>query len=204
MAKFRSILPPEDTGRQSQPEYRQTVRRSASHDMAFRKRPEGGGDPIDPRRGRRLKRSVRRKPKRSTGSLIIMGVLIVLIVSMLMTLKDQRDKVAALTAQLQTQNAERKALESSITQLRDELKLVNTNEFIEKYAHENLGMVKPNELIVDKDGKIRMKSKTSSETTASTSDSGESHEGSAASESAPAESTPAEQSASETVSESGQ
>lgn len=80
------------------------------------------------------------------------SVLIVLIIPALMQMYHQSVKLEALQAQVSELSAQKAALEESITALQTELSSVNTDAFIEKYAHEKLGMVKKNELVVEIDG----------------------------------------------------
>ncbi len=71
-------------------------------------------------------------------------------------------KLNNVNKELETQKTEKQRLEASIESLKSELEKVNTDEFIERYAHEKLGMIKQNEIVYDVNKKSNSESSESS------------------------------------------
>ncbi|MDY3052571.1 MAG: septum formation initiator family protein [Ndongobacter sp.] len=121
--------------------------------------------------------TLRQRFWRSSRALSVawISILIVLIIPALMQMYHQSVKLEDLQSQVSELSAQKAALEESISSLQTELSSVNTDAFIEKYAHEKLGMVKKNELVVEIDE------------TSSSEESSNSAESNASSEDAPSE-----------------
>lgn len=77
-------------------------------------------------------------------------------------------KLNSVNKELETQKIEKQRLEASIESLKSELEKVNTDEFIERYAHEKLGMVKQNEIVYDVNNKESSSSVSSEKESQST------------------------------------
>ncbi len=77
---------------------------------------------------------------------LIIFVLILLptLISLIRT-RSSLEKTKQEQASLQK---EKEQLSASIEELNNQLQIVNTDEFIEKYAHEKLGMIRLNEILV--------------------------------------------------------
>lgn len=98
------------------------------------------------------RRRRRRPPSRRASGRFFWLILVVLCftaLSALWNLRKQAKETAELQASLEGLQKQRQKLEEEVSNLESQLSAVNTDAFIEKYAHENLGMVKPNELIME-------------------------------------------------------
>lgn len=71
----------------------------------------------------------------------------------------QHKKIKELEEANKKQEEMKKNLENEVAKLENQLKIVNTDEFIERYAHEKFGMVKPNEIIYEQSSQVDEKSK---------------------------------------------
>ncbi len=162
MAQFKSILPKEPKPN-GESDFR-TPRRAEAHQGA------GSRERRDPAaRGARSERDRqtragqgsdvrgRTHKKRTSwnastlGVLAVIVVLLIILVPIVLALRGagkNLKETQALQSSLETQ---RDALQTSVNELRSQLDIVNTDGFIEKYAHEKLGMVRPNEILMQMD-----------------------------------------------------
>lgn len=176
MAKFKSILPDDGSKNKLDETVRMSEEQRQQIERAIRDRQMERGQANSSRkaRGQRSPRPItrsqkvsaasegktktdqnrrRRPPKRNkSGQWLFIGVMAVLAIIIFTTasnLLEQGRKIEELEGQLREQNLAKDRLEESIAELENELNTVNTDEFIERYAHEKLGMVKPNELMYE-------------------------------------------------------
>lgn len=177
MAKFKSILPDDGNNNKMDETVRMSEEERQEIERAIRERQMDRGRTANSRKARPERQQrpsqgaqrasqtgvgrsgsttgQRRRPQKKrnkTGQWIFVGVMAVLALLIFTTaanLLEQSRKIDDLEAQLKEQQTDKERLETSIAQLENELNTVNTDEFIERYAHEKLGMVKPNEIIYE-------------------------------------------------------
>lgn len=123
--------------------------RSRSH-----KRREDSSNSLREKRGG--KRALRAKSEMHEKRLVLrwvpwaLGVVfLVLIAPICMNLWSQKQQIETMEAQIAEMKREKANLEASMQRLQEELNVVNSDEFIERYAHEKLGMIKSNELLYE-------------------------------------------------------
>lgn len=169
MSKFRSILPQEPESsygeRRQEEVYRKRPHssREESHGRSFEEsevRPSSrsGRRNTQDRSSRKREegqRSRSRQEGRKKGGstpflyLIVAGVILLLLLVpacvKLYTTNQQLAEAKKVQNQLEE---ERKQLAASLDDLNNQLKMVKTDEYVEKYAHEKLGMIRPNEILV--------------------------------------------------------
>ena len=107
-----------------------------------------------------------RSSRRSSGKFfwLFIAVLLLIALSALWTLRKQAKETADLQASLEGLQKQKQKLEEEVSDLESQLSIVNTDDFIEKYAHENLGMLKPNELIMEVESTRQTEADDSEET----------------------------------------
>ncbi|WP_304263802.1 septum formation initiator family protein [Kallipyga massiliensis] len=169
MSKFRSILPQDSNcshGERNREEVYRERPRPSQEDRVGRPYEEEGGRPTSRRRGqdpqerpdRRSREGRRSRPRRDGGKkggstpflyLIVAGVILLLLLVpacvKLYTTNQQLAEAKKVQSQLEE---ERKQLAASLDDLNNQLKMVKTDDYVEKYAHEKLGMIRPNEILV--------------------------------------------------------
>lgn len=92
----------------------------------------------------------RAKKQRSAYSKIMIGISLVLVI-LLVAFINQKIKLKTIRKNAETMKTEQEELKMEINSLKSEMKNVNSLEFIEKRAREDLGMIKPNEKVYVKD-----------------------------------------------------
>ncbi|MDD7543732.1 MAG: septum formation initiator family protein [Peptoniphilaceae bacterium] len=145
MSNFKSILPEKDaeTERREQGQRKGSRRREADSRPVARSR--GDDSSASPKRHTRM----RSRKKNSVLPLLIgVGLIIIVMIPTIFAIFGTRRKLSEAKKIQESLEAERSAMSTSIEDLRNQLSLVNTDDFIEKYAHEKLGMVRWNEILV--------------------------------------------------------
>ncbi len=92
----------------------------------------------------------RAKKQKSAYSKIMVGISLVLVI-LLVAFINQKIKLKTIRKNAETMKTEQEELKMEINSLKSEMKNVNSLEFIEKRAREDLGMIKPNEKVYVKD-----------------------------------------------------
>jgi len=92
----------------------------------------------------------RAKKQKSAYSKIMVGISLVLVI-LLVAFINQKLKLKTIRKNAETMKTEQEELKMEINSLKSEMKNVNSLEFIEKRAREDLGMIKPNEKVYVKD-----------------------------------------------------
>lgn len=114
-------------------------------------------------RARNLKRRPIRKINVNWPSVFVLGsifLLLIILIPTAISLAKANKQLAESKAIREELNKEKDKLQTSVNDLKNQLEIVNTDEFIQKYAHEKLGMVKPNEVIVKtEDGDLQINKK---------------------------------------------
>ena len=152
MSKFRSILP--DDEQQPKPSFSGDYTRQLSPEEvkekidAAKNRPSRPQVPVK-KPGGSGRRPAKRRKSSSVPFLFIFIIFMIILIPIAYNMIKQREKLDALQGKLEEQKQAKEKLEQSISALQDELDKVNTDEFIERYAHEKLGMVKPNEVMYE-------------------------------------------------------
>lgn len=177
MSPFKSILPKDPT-RQKQTEEGSSGQRSSAQRSSFSRQERSA------RPGARLSRSrqdhsrpsrrteeasaqapSRRMVQRKRGgynraSLLVfglIGLLLLILIPTAVSLAKANKQLADSVALQKSLSQQKEKLQNSVNDLKSQLDIVNTDEFISKYAHEKLGMVKPNEIIIrTEDGNIQL------------------------------------------------
>ena len=170
MSNFRSILPkdPEERRRATRPARSQEPeeegqRRSDANRVSY-----SGTSGREERlqrsaqtrsRNRRPSRSGQRQQGKTPFFFFILAGIILLFLLVPAGLKlysTSRQLADAQKAQTKLEE-ERKQLSASVEELKNQLKMVNTDEYVEKYAHEKLGMIRPNEILFQtEDGRYKL------------------------------------------------
>lgn len=89
------------------------------------------------------------------GTIAAFCVLVLILVPTILTLLNTNRQLDQAKKMQTSLASEREELQTSVNELKSQLDIVNTDSFIEKYAHEKLGMVRPNEILVRmRDGEI--------------------------------------------------
>lgn len=169
MSNFRSILPEEEgpypnhrsarpsaQGKRPMSGQRQGKTRPSS--MAGSGRP-GPGRPAGRPSGRPGSPLPQGRPPAShrgkrTGSgpngraLLFIIILMVVLLPTLISLIHTRSSLTKTKEEQASLQKEKDQLSASVEELKNQLQIVNTDEFIEKYAHEKLGMIRLNEILV--------------------------------------------------------
>lgn len=169
MSKFRSILPQEPSRSYGERRQEEEVKRPSSYtgeEETFRdhessksrlsassRRKDGDETPSRRRRDGKRNRSRREGGKKAGTTpffyFIVAGViLLLLLVPAFVKLYSTNQQLAEAKKVQGQLEEERKQLAASVDDLKNQLKMVNTDEFVEKYAHEKLGMIRPNEILV--------------------------------------------------------
>lgn len=145
MSNFKSILPEKDaeTERREQRQRKGSRRREADSRQASRSRKDDSA--AFPKRHTRM---CSRKKNSVFPLLIGAGLIVIVIIPTIFAIFGTRRKLNEAKNMQASLEAERSAMSTSIEDLRNQLSLVNTDDFIEKYAHEKLGMVRWNEILV--------------------------------------------------------
>lgn len=159
MSQFKSILPKRD------PSGAPRQKRSSDEEEILQR-----GGRVDARRASRKKegRSVRkasrlnnaaeqgrsyrkRSPfnRSSLGVVALFVILLLILIPTALTLNSTSKQLTETKAMQSSLEAQREELQTSVNDLKSQLDIVNTDQFIEKYAHEKLGMLRPNEILVD-------------------------------------------------------
>lgn len=146
----------------------------------------------------------------SLGVFALLGLLLLILIPTALTLHSTSKQLTETKAMQSSLETQREELQTSVNDLKSQLDIVNTDQFIEKYAHEKLGMLRPNEILMEMaDGKVKINEealakykaqqaeKKSSAAPASSAEEAQSVEGDASGEnygltSAPLEQSPAE------------
>lgn len=159
MSKFRSILPgnsgnsnnrrPSSSPREYGPSNRGSQNRTYNVNYG---NPYSDRDSISSNNYRSRQSAERRSSRSKKNSqlpyyLILSLIIILIIWAGWRLIKTSKNLKEAEQKQISLEE-EKKQLQSSVDELKNQLKLVNTDEFIEKYAHEKLGMIRPNEILV--------------------------------------------------------
>lgn len=163
MKKLHSILPEErgeqtksaraERTQETRPTRQQRARRGDEH---FASRPAratsaSGNQASHPRRNDSSNRPRRKRSAFNVQTIAVLGAFLVLLFILIptaLTLRDTHrrlDEAKAIQSSLEEQRGE---LETSVADLKSQLDIVNTDAFIAKYAHEKLGMVRPNEILI--------------------------------------------------------
>ncbi len=160
MSKFRSILP-EQPGKNSNQRSGNAPRENRTNPYTGGRRPEqrdrayeAGGR----RRSRNLGPGVSRSKKSSQYVYYaILGIIVLLIVWAGWRLVKTSRNLKEVRLKQESLEEEKQQLQTSVNELKNQLKLVNTDEYIEQYAHDKLGMIRPNEILVQTaDGKYQI------------------------------------------------
>lgn len=88
-----------------------------------------------------------KKSDKDYSALIAKGIITVFIFSLLITVYNQKLEISELNSIYEDVEYEYKEKEEELKKLKKELKMVDSQEFIEKQAREKLKMVKPNEKV---------------------------------------------------------
>lgn len=144
MSQFRPLLPQEEKNRQDSP--KPGERRSRSSFRAERRRGQPSG--LVSRQGQKKRKRGRRPGKGSMVSYLLVALAVLLVIPTLIHMNRTSRMLEETAKQKESLNTEKRALENSVAELKNQMSKVNTDEFIEKYAHEKLGMVKPNEILM--------------------------------------------------------
>ncbi|EHL13224.1 FtsB family cell division protein [Peptoanaerobacter stomatis] len=88
-----------------------------------------------------------KKSDKDYSALIAKGIIAVFIFSLLITVYNQKLEISELNSIYEDVEYEYKEKEEELKKLKKELKMVDSQEFIEKQAREKLKMVKPNEKV---------------------------------------------------------
>lgn len=96
-------------------------------------------------RNSRRKKMIMIQKRRSR--LIVLAVLVVILVFVLFLFMKQQSVISQLNESYESQKNAHEALQDKIKELENELKEVNTLEYIEKKAREDLGMIKKDESV---------------------------------------------------------
>lgn len=89
----------------------------------------------------------RQKKKNTRGFYFIIFLGLVIMLPLIVLTSRQGKQLAELEKRAQELEQEKKALTEQLKKQEEMYNNLNTDEFIEKYAREKLGLVKPNELI---------------------------------------------------------
>ena len=102
---------------------------------------------------RRKRASIKRRKREILINRLLLASIVLLIVSFAFFLT-QRAQISKLNREYQTQVQTQEALSQRVEELKREIKKVNSLEYIEKRAREDLGMIKEGEsvYIEDQDG----------------------------------------------------
>lgn len=93
----------------------------------------------------------------SLGVIALLGILLLILIPTALTLHNTSKQLAETKAMQASLETQREELQTSVNDLKSQLDIVNTDQFIEKYAHEKLGMLRPNEILMDMgDGKVKI------------------------------------------------
>ena len=160
MSKFRSILPDQPGRNPNQrpgnaPRDYKTNRYGSGRGPEQRDRAYEAGARRRPRNlGPGLSRS-----KKSSQYIYyaILGFIVLLIVWAGWRLVKTSRNLKEVRLKQESLEEEKQQLQTSVNELKNQLKLVNTDEYIEQYAHDKLGMIRPNEILVQTaDGKYQI------------------------------------------------
>lgn len=170
MTQFKSILPKTDPSGQTG-----SGRSSREGDTAGKNRREEGQRTERRREDRAVRQSRRssaptvetdatrvhkkRSPinRSSLGVFALLGVLLLILIPTALTLRSTSKQLTETKAMQSSLEMQREELQTSVNDLKSQLDIVNTDQFIEKYAHEKLGMLRPNEILMDLgDGKVKV------------------------------------------------
>lgn len=169
MSDFRSILPENRKDSQPYAPEREASAQSGNRELRSRRASGRNGRKVaseertNSARRAAVGRSGRAHRKTSTfngaslGIFAIIGILLVILVPTALKLRGANRQLAETRAMQSSLEAQREELQTSVNDLKSQLDIVNTDDFIEKYAHEKLGMVRPNEILIRlEDGSVQI------------------------------------------------
>lgn len=169
MSKFRSILPSKEGDKNLNMGSRDrrgtgNIQRPAARNEAGRiGNPNKGQVKAGSQTGRAKNRPYNRRTRRyrvNWPTFFVFGfmaLLVIILIPTAMSLAKANRQLEESKSLRQELTKEKDKLQTSVNDLKSQLDIVNTDEFIQKYAHEKLGMVKPNEIIVKtEDGDLQI------------------------------------------------
>lgn len=83
---------------------------------------------------------------------ILLVIFIIYAIPTTVSLVRSKSRLGDLQQEEANLNYEKESLKEEVAALQDQLKKVDSDEFIRKYAHEQLGMVLPNEIVIELEG----------------------------------------------------
>ena len=100
------------------------------------------GRPPAPHRGKRMGSGANGR------AFLFILILMIILLPTLISLIHTRSSLTKTKEEQASLQKEKDQLSASVEELKNQLQIVNTDEFIEKYAHEKLGMIRLNEILV--------------------------------------------------------
>ena len=165
MSQFKSILPKGDPSRKSRRAWQESENTRETRNVRYAGNRSGHKQERNFRNDAVIKaRGTARGHKKKTtfnrssvGVLALLALLLIILIPTALTLRSTSHQLSETKAMQSSLEAQREALQASVNDLKSQLEIVNTDHFLEKYAHEKLGMLRPNEILMEmKDGQVKV------------------------------------------------